>query len=91
MGQQSRLGARVETGEKLMESGEGVGQQSRVGGKSRNGRKTEEGKRCAVGIVQHKKHTIESRHIMKTHIVFLYQEHSLTLDMCKDRCTVTGL
>ena len=43
-------------------------------------------------IDKHKEHTqtrvaTNSRHAF----VFLYQEHSLTLDMCKDRCTVAGL
>ena len=41
---------------------------------------------------KHKEHTqlrvaTNSRHAF----VFLYQEHSLTLDMCKDYCTVAGL
>ena len=37
------------------------------------------------------KHTVESRRKIKTSVALLYQEHSLTLDMCKDHCTVAGL
>ena len=41
------------------------------------------------------KHTVESRRNLKTSFalaILLYQgEHSLTLDMCKDHCTVVGL
>ena len=39
------------------------------------------------------KHTIESRRNLKTSFALyaLYQEHSLTLDMCKGHCIVAGL
>ena len=37
------------------------------------------------------KHTFENRLALRHSIAFLYQEHFLTLDMCKDRCTVTYL
>ena len=39
------------------------------------------------------KHTVESRRNLAKDILrlILYQEHSLTLDMCKDHCTVAGL
>ena len=43
-------------------------------------------------IIIHAKHTIESRRKIKASFALLYQqEHSLTLDMCMDHCTVAGL
>ena len=39
------------------------------------------------------KHTVEAEPPQSKDILrlILYQEHSLTLDMCKDHCTVVGL